>query len=361
MGTFYSRLSYSIGNEDWKTEEKALNPNPGKRYLCVTASGDRPLNLAYHGCEIVSVDANPVQNALLELKKIAMAELSFEEYLGFLGACDHTSRLKTYQRIQHALSQEAKSIWEAYSSKIQKGILYQGTVEKITQFASSFITVLRGKRTSALFGAKCLDEQKEIVASLWDTPTWRKSVEVILNPVFTRFFIKDPGLYAHVDPSIHVGKHIYNRMTSALMNFPVRESIILSLIFQGKVFEEGFSPYLQEKGFKKIKSHLNNITCHTEDVVSFLEKCPDNSFDGFSLSDVASYMSCESFTRLAKAIVRTARPQARFCIRQFLSRYQLPSEVSPHFSRNMALEKTLENEDRCFIYQFLVGNIVKNP
>lgn len=64
MGLFYSRLSYSIGNEDWKTEQKALQITPEDRILCVTASGDRPLNLLYSNCkEIVSVDANPFKNS----------------------------------------------------------------------------------------------------------------------------------------------------------------------------------------------------------------------------------------------------------------------------------------------------------
>ena len=45
MTFFFSRLSYSFGNEDWRTEKRALGIRPHDQVLCITASGDRPLNL----------------------------------------------------------------------------------------------------------------------------------------------------------------------------------------------------------------------------------------------------------------------------------------------------------------------------
>jgi S-adenosylmethionine-diacylglycerol 3-amino-3-carboxypropyl transferase len=61
MANFYSRLSYSFGNEDWLTEHKALQIQPTDSVLCVTASGDRPLNLLTKELKaLVAVDANPL-------------------------------------------------------------------------------------------------------------------------------------------------------------------------------------------------------------------------------------------------------------------------------------------------------------
>ena len=74
MAKFFKRLSYSIGNEDWETEREALSIQADDKVLCITASGDRPLNLLMNECrEIVSIDANPVQNYLLELKIMIMS------------------------------------------------------------------------------------------------------------------------------------------------------------------------------------------------------------------------------------------------------------------------------------------------
>ena len=69
MSRFYERLNYSFGNEDPFTELKALRIKPSDTVVCVTASGDRPLNLMSCPLEkIYCVDLNPIQNHLLSLK-----------------------------------------------------------------------------------------------------------------------------------------------------------------------------------------------------------------------------------------------------------------------------------------------------
>ena len=70
-------------------------------------------------------------------------------------------------------------------------------------------------------------------------------------------------------------------------------------------------------------------------------------------------MSHDHFIRLLKAVYKTAKPGARFCIRQFLSSQEMPSEVASFFTRDKELEEKLESKDRCFIYRFTVGSINK--
>ncbi len=70
MANFFERLSYSFGNEDWLTEQRALQISPNDSVICITASGDRPLNLLTSDCkEILAIDANPIQNHLLQPQK----------------------------------------------------------------------------------------------------------------------------------------------------------------------------------------------------------------------------------------------------------------------------------------------------
>ncbi len=69
MTTFFSRLSYTWGNEDWNTEREALQIGSQDTVLCITASGDRPLNLLVDDCHrMVAIDANQQQNYLLHLR-----------------------------------------------------------------------------------------------------------------------------------------------------------------------------------------------------------------------------------------------------------------------------------------------------
>jgi len=359
MAKFFSRLSYSIGNEDWETEREALSIQPSDKILCITASGDRPLNLLVNECkEIVSIDANPIQNFLLDLKIAAMRVLDYPNYIGFLGATKLENRLEIFKKLVPFLSKASKDYWHMHQKMIAKGVLYQGAVEKLTKVISSVLKVMRPIAIKKLFAIKNLEEQKEFVSKYWDRKWWRKLFELGLHPSISKFVIEDPGL-VNVGAKIKPGAYIYDRIIHSLNHCLANQNLLFSLLFQGHASPEAFSPYLTKGGTQTIKKRLDRITIQTSEVVKYLEAIKEPTFDCFSLSDIASYMDHAHFVRLLKAVQKTAKPGARFCIRQFLSSQQIPEEIRSFFERDTELEKKLEAKDRCFIYRFTVGKIKK--
>ncbi|MBA3814914.1 MAG: DUF3419 family protein [Parachlamydiaceae bacterium] len=360
MSAFLKRLNYSFGNEDWHTENKALQIKPSDRVLCITASGDRPLNLLINDCkEMVSVDMNHHQNQLLKLKAAAMYQLDFKDYLGFLENKNHPQLKKTLKSLSHLFSQDTIHYWNDHQKDLNKGILYQGSVEKWTKSISFLTKTFRKEKQMRLFAFDDIEKQKQFVQNEWDSPRWKKTFSIVLNPYITRYLFKDPGLHEFLDGSLHVGDYIYNRMNKSLEKSLARENLLISLIFLGKVLPEGYPPYLTEQGTNHIRKRLNKLQIVTGNVIEYLESVPSSSIDAFSMSDIASYMDTKSFERLTHAISRAATPNARFCIRQFLSNHKIPSSLDPIFKRNYALEKELEHEDRCFVYRFMTGSIQK--
>jgi S-adenosylmethionine-diacylglycerol 3-amino-3-carboxypropyl transferase len=360
MKTFFSRLSYSFGNEDWQTEHKALQIQPNDTVLCVTASGDMPLNLLTKELkEIVAVDANPLQNALFELKRVALSKLAYLDYIAFLGVNPTQNRLQMYSLIAKDLDPMARAFWEILHKKIEHGVLYEGCIEKLCKVAATCMRKFRGKKIDVLFSMHDVKQQKEFVSCHWHTYFWKKAWQIALHPFITRNFIKDPGLYEHIDPKVHVGNQLYEKLHSYLNKNLARESVLLSLLFKGEVDPDSFPPYLTEKGVEKIKKQVDKARFCTDDLVSYVTKAAPDSFDCFSVSDVASYLNKEQFNLLVEGIYRSAKPGARFCIRQFLSSHTLPSHLAPNFERNFALEKELQEEDRCIVYSFMTGTIRK--
>lgn len=358
MADFFSRLSYSIGNEDWTTEQSALDLQPEDHVLCITASGDRPLNLLIRECKrMVCIDANPIQNFLLELKIAAMVNLEYHDYLAFLGAIPGNHRVKTFQKLIPHLKPATAAFWMEHVKMIRKGVLYQGEVERLTQVTSLLAGMIRGKKIKRLFAMDNLEDQRKFVHEKWNSFFWRKMFEVILNPVLSRLIIQDPGL-VNVGKTIEPGSYIYHRINTSLDRRLAKQNLLLSLILKGHVSQEAYSPYLKEKGVNAIKKHLQSIEIHTADIVSFVESIKEPTFDAFSLSDVISYLSYSDFLRLLKAIVRCAKPGARFCMRQFLSSHEIPEELASYFHRNTSLEKDLEERDNCFVYRFMVGEVL---
>lgn len=357
---FFSRLSYSFGNEDWRVERKALNILPNDRVVCITASGDRPLHLLLDPCqELISVDLNPVQNALSRLKAAAMQLFDHSDYLAFLGAKEDTARDKKLAMLCSVLSESDQTFWKAHKYLIDKGILYQGAVERICTKVGFCFNILRGKKVKKLFSFNDIEEQRKFVDEHWHSRLWKKSFCTILNSPIFRLLSRDPGLFDNVATSITPGDYIYNRFHNSLQTLLAKENPFLSLIFRGFVEENAFPPYLTAEGTGIIKNNLHKLKWENDNMIDYLEKAPPNSFDCFSLSDIASYMDHQSFRRLIHAVYRTAKPNARFSIRQFMSEQSLPTEMVPFFQRNLPLEKQLEKEDCCCVYRLMVGTIRK--
>lgn len=353
-------MSYSLGNEDWQTEQAALNIQPTDRLLCITASGDRPLNLLSKPLkEIVAVDANPVQNALCELKRSALSRFDYDEYLGFLGVTHHHDRLSLFHQIKTDISDKALTHLHAEKKKIEQGILFQGTIERLLLNAYKALRPFTKKNIDKLFSFETMEEQRAFIENEWSFKKWRKLFNLILNNSLATRCLGDPGLYQETGFPLKVGDYIYTRLEKSLMSFPVKENIIVSMLFKGQLYPEAYAPYLTREGSAEIKKQLHQISFVSENVIHYLENSDANSFDAFSLSDIASYMPQHDFERLLKAIVRTAKPNARFSIREFLSLHHFPKSLQPHFKRNHELENELEEKDRCFLYRFKVGQIQK--
>lgn len=364
MSQFFSRLSYSFGNEDWRSDREALKIQANDRVLSITASGDRPLHLLLDECkEVVSIDANPIQNYLLNLKCVAMRELNYLDYLKFLGASPCNHRLSTLEKLVPHMEEQAQKFWVKKKKLIQKGVLYQGVVEKGCKGVASPLLKLFGrKKIKRLFEFSNIEDQREFVAS-WHQFYWKKIFDFALNSFISRWFLKcvfnDPGLYDHLNESVSIGTYLYQRINEGLRENLARESLLFSLIVKGRVSHDAFPPYLTESGVNCIKDRINRLTVRNVDILSFLKSTPDQSFDCFSLSDVASYLNPTDFLTMLKEVQRVAKPGARFSIRQFLSNHQVPKEMESFFQRDSALEKKLEKEDRCFVYRFMAGTIHK--
>jgi len=184
MPNFFSRLNYSFGNEDPDTEHLALDIKPQDRILCVTGSGDRPLHLLMKECkEIVSIDANPIQNHLLSLKMASMAHHDYEKYASFLGLLPDTQRLNDLKKLSKHLHPETAKYWVKRKKQIDKGILFQGAMERYIRAIPVLARMFVGKkRLQKLFNFECVKEQKHFIENHWDTYSWKKCYQRRKHP-----------------------------------------------------------------------------------------------------------------------------------------------------------------------------------
>lgn len=347
-------LGYSFGSEDWRTEQKALKIEPDNHVVCITSSGDRPLNLLSTNClQITSVDVNPIQNHLLDLKRAAMLHLDYPSYLEFLGITNHQKGRSLPRKVFEELRDESKMFWIHNSRLIEKGVIYQGQLERSCSYFAQIMRLFRGLRPSKLTSFDDITQQREYLSKSWNKRYRSHFLKLALQSI-------DREVRAHVAPEVSSGQYIYSRIQQTLHRHLAKENPLFSLIVNGFVEKEAFSPHMLEEHIPEIQSRLNRLTIKTQNMIEFLEAQEAESIDRFSFSDIASYMDGASFNRMIRAAIRTARPGARFCIRQFMSDHQLDSDLTAYLAREPQLERELEEEDRSFVYRFMAGQIIKS-
>lgn len=360
MTKYFHRLNYSFGNEDGAIERRALGIQTSDRVVCITASGDRPLNLLLdHPQSLISIDSNRTQNALFELKRAAIAHFSFTEYLDFLTSdgSQFVSKDKQLERLKPFLSPPAYLYWQSHRSALNQGILFQGYVEKRCLLLSKVLKFLRRDFLKQLLAFDDLEKQRDFVEAKWDRFWWRRFFQIGFSPSVLKWVASDPGLYENVDTPIPTGLYFYKKMHASLYQQLAKYNPFLHLLFSGTVPQEAFLSYLTQPAVEHIRRAPSQVEIQTEDIIRYLESSPKGSFSVFSLSDVASYMPQESFERLLQAMIHSSQKGARFCLRQFFSNHHIPESLKRHIKRDEVLEKESEKQEPFFFYRFLIGSL----
>lgn len=362
MTKFYTRLSYSLGNEDCVSEQTALDIRPVDKIVCITASGDRPLNLLVDNCrKMVCVDKNNVQNQLLKLKSAAINVLSYSNYVEFLGLVSfpESRKNRNFYLGKCFLSMSVFDIefWRKPENKkiVINGIIYQGYTERLCLSISKFFRFFSGKSIDKLFNFNDLHSQREFLQNEWNSGFFKTIFKFGLNNATIKI-MGDPGFKTYCG-NIPPGEFIFNKMMTFLENNLAKSSILLCLLFNGKLLPEAYSCYIEEESFYKIKKNLLKVEITNDNIIEYLENTKEK-FDCFSLSDVSSYLDYENFKRLLSAIVYSSNNNSRICLRQFMSKYDIPQELQHFFQRDYEMENALEQNDSCFLYTFIVAKVV---
>jgi S-adenosylmethionine-diacylglycerol 3-amino-3-carboxypropyl transferase len=362
MKSFNQTINYASSNEDSHSEIKSLNLKKSDTVLCITGSGSRSLDLLTMEPEkIVSIDINPCQNHLLELKLAAIKNLEYDSFLQFLGFRDSFYRLQIYLDLRHDLTPPAQEFWDKNLKTIAKGVIYQGRWEKYFRLLSLAVRFARPKLLFRLFTGKSLTEQEKIWREEWDNKLWRKFLKTIGGKFIWKYFLRDPGFFQYVPDDFNISDYLINKFNEAVKSIHFRRSAFATLLFWGKFIETNvLPPHLQKENFSILKDNINHINILSAGLGEHLNKCKSKSYDKYSLSDFSSYTNQAEYDNIWSGIVSTARPNACICERQFLVKRDIPSEFKRFIIRNPELEDKLVNEDSSIFYTFLIGQVCEN-
>ena len=345
---YAGRLMFMQSWEDPACDLAALRPRPGETILAITSGGDNVLGfLLTDPARIVSVDLNPAQTYLLELKTAAFRQLTHDELLRFFGVRSDGEAPLLFRRLRDGLSPAARAFWDAHADWFKRGLLTQGGFERYHAMLRSLLRATIGRRRLEQLFTLSLEEQRAFYDREWNTIAWRTLIRIACSKYVLGQRL-DPSWFKHAElPSF--GLHFARLAEHAVANLPAQSNYFLAQIFLGRYLDEATVPdYLRPENFEIIRGRLDRLNVVTADIGEALEALPPHSVDCFALSNVFEYSPPALFERSLHSLIRAARPKARFTLRNLLASRRLADH--PAFVVEPELSARLRDADRGFIY-----------
>ena len=224
--SFFRDIGYSTVWEDERAVAEGLRPQKGERVLTITSGGCFALQLlAFDVAEVVALDFNPSQNALLELKMAALQALDHASLWEFLGLAPSDRRLALAEAVAGFLPEGALRYWAARRDVLARGAALHGRQDRYLHIVGRLLRLVQGeRRVRGLFGCETLAEQERFFGEEWSTFLWRRLCDLVFNR-FVLDLAFDPKHFEHSReqrPALRlreVSEHVLARV-------PVRDSDI---------------------------------------------------------------------------------------------------------------------------------------
>jgi S-adenosylmethionine-diacylglycerol 3-amino-3-carboxypropyl transferase len=342
-------IRYASVWEDADILYEALNAKAGGRILSIASGGDNAFALLTGGAEVIAVDLNPTQLAVVELKKVAMAALDYEELLGFLGVNPMALRLATYQKLKGQLSPGARSFFDQHCDVVKLGVIHAGKFERYFQlFRKRILPLVHGQeKTVRLLDKKTLSEQKIFYERRWDTWRWRALFRVFFSRWVMGRLGRDPEFFKYVEGK--VSDRILARTQYALSELSTSTNPYLRYIISGNFSKEALPRYLRREQVEVIRPQLQNLQL-VEGAIDQVAVEQGGDFTGYNLSDIFEYLDEETGHEIYATLVDCAVQGARLAYWNMLVPRQCPEGMIGRVKRLDVVSDELYLRDRAWFY-----------
>lgn len=348
------KLFFAQVREDPRVEIAALRPGARDRVVVVGSGGCTALSLLSTGAgEVHAVDTNRTQNHLVELKALAVRELSRREAIAFLGgaAMGTMARRSLYMLLRTQLSPGARDFWDARPVAVNRGVIEAGVSERFIRIVAWAIRHLvhTPERVDRLLFCRSLEEQRALFDGEWNSRRWRLLFSVLLNR-WTMSRAYDPRFFAGVGRR-HFAGHFLQLANRALTELPVADNYFVHQMLTGYYpaqHPEGVPPFLGERGFPVVSRSTDRLLLVDGSLTDHLRTLPDGSVDAFALSNICEWLDDAGIAALFAEVERTAAPGARVVYRNFVGWTELPPSCT-RLEADEAHGKLLASSDRSVV------------
>ena len=369
-------IIYNDAREDPRIDRIALELTDDDVVFVITSAGCNVLDYALTGVKrIYSIDINPLQNALLELKLAAIRRLDFDDFFQFFGEGAHPNALAIYRdSLSDELSETARKFWD---KKIRlfdgrrkgRSFYFSGPCGRFAQLIGFYIKyVARVKQHfEAMFDSKELEEQVQIYDQKVKRRFWNKSIRWLIGRDMTMALFGVPLVQrkqVERDFPGGISGFAESCLTAVFTELPLHDNYFWRVYLYGKYSRDCCPEYLKFENFQRLKAGLiDRIEINTMSVADFLNQ-DGLAISKFVLLDHLDWLAggdSIELTREWQGIVDRATSRARLIWRSggLVADYNYPIEVMSNGEKrtvgellnfNKELAKRLHQQDRVHTY-----------
>lgn len=323
-------LLYNTCWEDPALDRVALNFQPGDRVAVITSAGCNALDYLLAGAgEVNAIDMNPIQNALLELKRAGIRSLDHGSFFELFGD-GHTARAGEmyHDALRAELSPVARGYWDRHLPLFfmgrgwRRSFYYRGTSGLLAKLMLSQLAAGRLKKPlEKLLRATTVAEQRDIYETHLRKRLWKPWLNWFLSRSTTLSLagVPEPQRLQIVNQYPGgVSRFIRDCVEAVITELPFSDNYFWRVYLQGH-YEPACCPeYLTKVGFTELKSgKINGLNIHTSSVTEFL-RGHDGQINKFILLDHMDWMSLRHDSALSDewtAILAKSAPGSRAIFR----------------------------------------------
>lgn len=348
--------------EDSRIERELCDQYTPKRIVTIGSGGCTAFSLLNDYVEqVIIIDYNPAQTALIELKKAAILCLNYLRFLQFIGESEMKprERIEVYeQQLKPILSKSTADFWNQHLILIKQGINQAGVTEKFYQFVGSHLckNIYSDDIWLKLFQCSSKNEQRDFYETYCANEAWRTAIRILLSKT-THLQFYPPQMFLQAGET-DFSDFFSERFKEAIWHQKINDNYFLSQLLWGSYRweeEEGMPYYLSERGFLQAKRNLHKCSLVTGDLASILDKQVAN-VDAFFLSNIMDWADKEERSRICQAISKARSDEAIFLLRSMWG-VDLPTSFLASMKVDLDQCKRYLALERAMMYQKLIVGV----
>jgi S-adenosylmethionine-diacylglycerol 3-amino-3-carboxypropyl transferase len=370
-----NNLVYNTCWEDPRLDHQAMKLTPDDTVLVITSAGCNALDYALAGPkQVVAVDMNPRQNALLELKLAGIRNLEYEDFFAMFGNGRLSGARKIYEdKLRPALGEWPQKYWdrwiEFFDCNNRRPFYFRGTSGTFAMLVNLYlnrVAKLR-PRIEELLECTTLGQQQEVYDRHLRERIWSRPMRFAMrrDTVLSLLGVPRPQRYQiETQYPGGISQFVRDCLDAVFARLPLADNYFWRLYMTGRYTPQCCPEYLKPHGFQRLRDGLaDRVDTCTDSVEGFLTKDP-RSISHFVLLDHMDWLSTRRLPLLAQEwqwIVRRAAPGARILWRsaglrtEFVDRTKIevggrPCEVGELLTYDRPLAEQLHPQCRVHTY-----------